>query len=143
MARILNRIIAIGGTTAHQTPKSEAQVRADYITGANVLSSVVAVDNGRVIGWQSVGLHDGEGHIGTFVNPDIQARGVGAEMFALTLQTVRKTGTTRLIATIRADNVPGLRYYARMGFADSASEPDYALTDGRVVGRVHRRLDVV
>lgn len=143
MAAILNEIIAIGGTTAHQHPKTPALVDQDYIRGADVLSSVVAEDASGVIGWQSSALWQGEAHIGSFVRPGIQARGVGAGLFALTLQILRQKPVPAIVATIRADNVPGLAYYGRLGFVDFAAEPDYALEDGRVVGRVHRRFSLV
>jgi L-amino acid N-acyltransferase YncA len=143
MADILNRIIAIGGTTAHETPKSVETVREGYISGPEVLSSVVAEDEGQLIGWQSVEHWQGEAHIGTFVRPGIQARGVGVALFARTRLLIAARGMTAIVASIRADNVPGLAYYARIGFVDVAHEPDYALKDGRVVGRVHRRFDLV
>lgn len=143
MADILNRIIAIGGTTAHETPKTVEAVRAGYITGPEVLSSVVAEDAGQLIGWQSVEHWQGEAHIGTFVRPGIQAKGVGIALFAWTRALIAARGVTVIIASIRADNVPGLAYYARIGFVDVAHEPDYALKDGRVVGRIHRRFDLV
>lgn len=140
MAAILNRIIEIGGTTAHQVPKSSGQVRHDYIDGPDVQTSVVAESEGQVVGWQSVGLWQGLSHIGTFVQPGLQAAGVGARLFALTCAQARAAGITRIEAAIRADNVPGLAYYARIGFADVGHEPEFALNDGRVVGRVHRRF---
>ena len=143
MTRVLNQIIAIGGTTAHETPKSAQQVLADYVTGPDVLSSVVTLVEDRLIGWQSVGRWQDEAHIGTFVAPDVQAKGAGAAMFALTCDTVQKAGVPYLVASIRADNEPGLRYYARMGFTDFASEPHFALSTGQIVGRTHRRFDVV
>jgi L-amino acid N-acyltransferase YncA len=143
MADILNEIIAIGGTTAHETPKTVNEVRTEYISGPEVLSSVVAEDGGKVIGWQSVEHWKGEAHIGTFVRPGIQAKGVGADLFAETRAKVAALGQTAIIASIRADNVPGLAYYARIGFVDVAHDPDYALRDGRVVGRIHRRYDLV
>jgi len=143
MTAILNRIIAIGGTTAHETPKTEDQVRAAYIDGPEVLASVVAEDGGEVIGWQSVGLWHGDPHIGSFGVPGVQARGAGAAMFDLTCQRLRDRGVGYIIASIRADNVPGLAYYARIGFVDVLSDPDFALSDGRVVGRVHRRFGLV
>lgn len=143
MTQILNQIIAIGGTTAHETPKSAQQVLADYVTGPDVLSSVVTLVEDRLIGWQSVGRWQDEAHIGTFVAPDVQAKGAGAAMFALTCDTVQKAGVPYLVASIRADNDPGLRYYARMGFTDFASEPHFALSTGQIVGRIHRRFDVV
>jgi L-amino acid N-acyltransferase YncA len=143
MAQILNQIIAIGGTTAHQHPKSADEVAADYITGPGVIASAVATRDGQVIGWQSVGMWQGDAHIGTFVAPAVQAAGIGAALFALTRDTVQKTGVTTIIASIRADNEPGLRYYARIGFTDFASDPQFSLETGQVVGRIHRRFDVV
>ena len=142
MASILNRIIALGGTTAHEDPKTVEAVLADYVTGPDVLAAVVALDGEQVIGWQSVELWQGEAHIGTFVAPDVQARGTGAAMFALTRAMLAGSGVGAIIASIRADNVPGLAYYARLGFVDFAQDADFALRDGRVVGRVHRRFNL-
>jgi len=142
MARVLNAVIALGGTTAHEHPKTEAQVREDYVEGADVLSSVVAEIEDEVIGWQSVGRWQGEAHIGTFVQPGLQAKGIGAALFAATFDRLRATGTKHIIASIRADNQPGLAYYARIGFRDIGEEPDFCLSDGRKVGRVHRRFDL-
>ncbi len=143
MADILNQIIVIGGTTAHEVAKTVDQVRQDYIAGPEVLSSVVAVDGGQVIGWQSVEHWRGEAHIGTFVRPGIQAKGAGVAMFDRTRALVAARGQKAIIASIRADNVPGLAYYARIGFVDVAHDPGFTLGDGRVVGRVHRRFDLV
>jgi L-amino acid N-acyltransferase YncA len=141
MAAILNAIIAIGGTTAHQEPKSVARVRHSYVTAPGVRAAVVAEAEGRMLGWQSVEFWQGELHIGTFVAPGLQARGVGAALFALTCDLLRPDPAP-IIATIRADNAPGLAYYARMGFREVSRDPDWALQDGRVVGRVNRRFDL-
>ncbi len=142
MTEVLNAVIALGGTTAHETPKSEAQVRRDYVDGPDVLSSVVAEENGQVIAWQSVGLWDGDPHIGSFAAPWVQARGAGSRMFPRTCARLRERGIGHIVAHIRADNVPGLAYYARIGFRDTGQDPDFALGDGRRVGRVHRRFDL-
>jgi L-amino acid N-acyltransferase YncA len=142
MTALLNAVIAKGGTTAHQSPMTEAEVRDHYIDGSDVLSSVVAEDAGKIIGWQSVGHWNGEPHIGTFVQPGLQAKGVGAALFALTLTTLRKTAIRYIIAWIRADNVPGLAYYARIGFRDIGGDPGFALDNGQIVGRVYRRYDL-
>lgn len=142
MTTLLNAVIAKGGTTAHQSPMTEAEVREHYIDGPDVLSSVVAEGAGRIIGWQSVGHWKGEPHIGTFVQPDLQAMGVGAALFALTLTVLRKTAARYIIAWIRADNVPGLAYYARIGFRDIGGDPGFALDNGQVVGRIYRRYDL-
>lgn len=140
MAELLNAIIAIGGTTAHQEPKTAEQIRQGYIDGPEVRTSVLAEDQGQVIGWQSIDFWQGGFHIGSFVRPGIQARGIGAAMFALTLERARAQAIPEIIASIRADNVPGLAFYARMGFVDFAHDPDFALKDGTRVGRIHRRL---
>lgn len=140
MADILNAVIAVGGTTAHEIPKTAEAVRRDYIDGPNVLSTVVAVDGDRVVGWQSVEQWQGEAHIGSFVQPGLQAKGAGARMFALTCETLRAKKLREIVASIRADNVPGLAYYARIGFVDFAQDPDFVLSDGRNVGRIHRRF---
>lgn len=142
MAEVLNAVIALGGTTAHQAPKSAEQVQREYIDGPDVLSSVVALDEGRVIGWQSVGWWQGEAHIGSFVQPGMQAKGAGTAMFALTCDLLRNLGVKAIHASIRADNVPGLAFYGRAGFVDVDSDPEFALEGGQVVGRVLRRFDL-
>lgn len=142
MTSVLNAVISVGGTTAHEHPMTEAQVCDGYVTGPDVLSSVVCDEDGEIVGWQSVEMWEGDPHIGSFVRPGLQARGAGGAMFGLTCQTLRDRGVGHIIAVIRADNRPGLAYYARIGFRDIGLDPDYALKDGRKVGRVHRRLDL-
>ncbi|MDO9638112.1 MAG: GNAT family N-acetyltransferase [Pseudotabrizicola sp.] len=140
MAALLNTIIAIGGTTAHESPKSPATVCHDYIDGPDTITCVVAEEAGQILGWQSVGWHTGDAHIGSFVDPHTQAKGIGAQLFAQTRALCAARGIADVFATIRADNAPGLAYYARLGFADIEAEPDYALSTGQVVGRIHRKL---
>ncbi|MBA3909615.1 MAG: GNAT family N-acetyltransferase [Rhodobacter sp.] len=143
MASLLNEVIAAGGTTAHETPMTASVVREHFVDGRDVLSSVVAVDGDAIIGWQSVGWWDHDPHIGTFVRPGLQAKGVGAALFAATLERLRTCDIDRIIAWIRADNAPGLTYYARIGFRDIGGDPGFALSDGTIVGRIHRRFDLV
>jgi L-amino acid N-acyltransferase YncA len=142
MAAVLNAVIALGGTTAHEVPKTVTEVRTGYVTGPDVLSAVVCEDAGTIIGWQSVEMYNGDPHIGTFVQPGVQAKGIGGAMFDLTCRILRDKGITYIIAHIRADNVPGLAYYARIGFRDIGQDPDFALSNGRKVGRIHRRFDL-
>jgi L-amino acid N-acyltransferase YncA len=140
MADLLNQIIAIGGTTAHQHPKSIEDIKQNYIVGPDCITCVVALLGEVLIGWQAIGWWQAEAHIGTFVTPNGQARGVGVQMFAQTLTLARRAGLRDIHAAIRADNAPGLAYYARIGFVDDSLDPGFALTDGRVVGRVNRRF---
>lgn len=143
MTLLLNEIIAIGGTTAHQDPMSQETVQHYFVDGAPTICCIVAEQEGQIIGWQAVGWWREEPHIGSFVKPGIQAKGVGAQMFALTRDLAKAAGLTVIHASIRADNVPGLAYYAKMGFADYATDPHFTLNDGTVVGRIERRFDLV
>lgn len=146
MTALLNQIISIGGTTAHQHEKTEAEVRADYIEGPGALICHVAEIAGQVVGFQAVGvwpgLPQGWGDIGTFVTPGLQAKGTGQALSDATRTAARARGLIALNATIRTDNLPGLAFYARVGFVDYADDPDWALEDGRVVGRMSRRFDL-
>lgn len=138
MAAILNEIIAIGGTTAHQSPMSAAEVQRYFVDGEEAISCVVAEAEGVPIGWQAIGWWRNEPHIGSFVKVGTQARGIGAQMFALTCGLARAAGLSVIHASIRADNASGLAYYAKMGFVDIGHDAEFALNDGTVVGRVER-----
>ena len=147
MTALQNEIIAIGGTTAYQRPRHEDEVREDYITAPEAVCCHVAVDDdGTLLGFQALGrwpgLPAGWADIGTFVTPARQRSGAGAALFAATAAAARAAGITTINATIRADNVPGLGYYARRGFIIYATDSDWALDDGRVVGRVSKRFDL-
>lgn len=146
MAEVINAIIAIGGTTAHQTPFTPDRIVSHYIAAPGVLSCLVAKDEGRLLGFQAVecwpDLPQGWGDIGSFVAPGLQRGGVGGALMAATVLAMRAAGVATLNATIRADNAPGLAFYARHGFADYASDPDWCLADGTRVGRVSRRRDL-
>ncbi|GLS86010.1 GNAT family acetyltransferase [Cypionkella aquatica] len=146
MSDLQNRIIRIGGTTAHEVEHDAGYVEAHYITGPGVICCHLAEDDSGLIGFQSLGrnaaLADDWGDIGSYVNPDRQRTGAGAALFAATLAVARAKGLVAINATIRGDNVPGLGYYSRRGFVDYAHDAAYRLKDGRVVGRVSKRFEV-
>ena len=140
MTDILIAIVAIGGATAHQPA---ADILTGCIDGPNVLAAVVAEDHGQLIGWQSAELWQDEAHIGTFVQPGIQATGVGAALFPMTRDILTKAGVPSIVASIRAANTPGFAHYARARFVEFAQDAGFALNDGHVVGRLHRRFPLV
>ena len=146
MAALQNQIILIGGTTAHQHPRPPAVVAQAYITGADCICCHVAELDGVVVGFQAVGQHpdlpQGQGDIGSSVSVDVQGRGVGQRLFTATRAACLAAGLTRLNATIRADNVPGLAYYRGLGFTPYADDPEFALQNGQIVGRIHHQLDL-
>ncbi len=143
LCALLNAIIATGGTTAHETPFTDDRFATHYITGPDVICCHLAWADGA-IGFQGLSSHpdlpDGWADIGTFVAPPARGTGAGAALFAATRAFAQALGFTGLNATIRADNAPGLGYYARLGFQDLSSDPGYCLQDGRRVGRINRRL---
>ncbi|WP_112311648.1 GNAT family N-acetyltransferase [Pseudogemmobacter bohemicus] len=147
MTALQNRIIRQGGTTAYEDERGEAQIIASYIAPPeHGICCHVAEIAGQLAGFQTVGLNpalpEGWAEIGTFVSSEIQARGIGQALFTTTRTVARAAGVRVLNATIRADNRPGLAYYARIGFADYSADPGWALKGGEVVGRVSRRLDL-
>jgi L-amino acid N-acyltransferase YncA len=143
MAEILNDIIAIGGTTAHEHPLSPAEIAPHFIEGPGVETCVLAENAGRVLGWQSLALWQEDLHIGTFVRPALQANGLATGLFAATRDAARARGLTQMIAHIRADNAPGLACYARLGFSDIGEDPGCTLGNETVVGRIDRRFNLV
>jgi L-amino acid N-acyltransferase YncA len=145
-AALLNRIIEIGGTTAHQAPFGDARF-ADSHLGPDCIACHVVLDPAdAVAGFQWLGRHDdlpeGCGDIATFTRRDPRLPGAGRALFAATLGAARAAGVTAIHATIRADNAGGLGYYHAMGFSDHAIARAVPLADGRRVDRISKRLEL-
>jgi L-amino acid N-acyltransferase YncA len=146
LADLLNAIIGRGGTTALEDPFTPERLAEAYLTGPDVLCCFVAVDRetGRLEGFQTLGrypgLPAGVGDIGTFARIDGKQRGVGSALFAATRDRARRLGLVAINATIRADNVGGLTFYGKMGFADHSVTSNVPLRNGRPVDRVHKRF---
>ncbi len=150
MTAILNEIIALGGTTAHQRPFDEDRMLHHYIAPPDPLSCQVAEDDGTVLGFQYLGwatdpddpMPEGWAIIASFVASSAAGKGVGQHLFAATKAVAIKAGVKTIDATIRADNVPGLRYYGGLGFTDYDRLIGVPLRDGTVVDRVRKRYDL-
>lgn len=145
--RILNEIIGIGGTTAHELPFSEEIFAQAYLIGSDRICSHVVLDAaGAVAGFQWLGFHPGLpdtcGDIATFTRRTPPLRGAGTALFAATCAAARARGLIALNATIRADNGPGLGYYAKMGFEDHGHRRAVPLQDGTPVDRISKRYDL-
>jgi RimJ/RimL family protein N-acetyltransferase len=145
LAELLNAIIARGGTTALEAPFSPEQLAKTYLTGPKVISCFVAIDpvSGSALGFQTLvredHLPEGWGDIGTFAKVDGTQRGVGTALFAATRARALELGLIVLNAEIRADNVGGLAFYARMGFEDHDVKLGAPLADGTPVDRIYKR----
>jgi L-amino acid N-acyltransferase YncA len=142
---LLNAIIAAGGTTALEDPFTPDGLAETYLTGPAVHCCFVALDpaTGRIEGFQTLGrypaLPTDVGDIGTFARMDGKQKGVGTALFAATRMRARELGLHAINATIRADNIGGLAFYARQGFVDHAVDKGVPLKDGTPVDRIMKR----
>ena len=144
IAAIFNDIIAIGGTTAYESP-----LAPDYFLqfidqpDPKVFLHVAEADQ-QIVGLQWMEpLDPPKNHVGgiaTFARPGTAQRGIGSALFATTRSASITAGYTELVAKIRADNHGGLAYYEKMGFRDDHVVPAVPLQDGTPVDRIVKRL---
>lgn len=142
---LLNAIIRIGGTTAAEIELSETVFERHYLTAEKKICCHVALDGpGCVAGFQWLGT---EPHldakcadIATFARLDSPIRGTGRALFQTTSDFARARGFDQVNAKIRADNVPGLGYYSKMGFVDYSVARAVPLQDGTPVDRISKRF---
>ena len=146
MADILNEIIAIGGTTAHEKPVTAQKLEDSYLN-SDAYCCVVAIDDaGEVAGFQA--LENGSeygvgiGEISSFARQTPKTPGTGSALFKATVEGARAANLSAINAKIRADNVPGLAYYTKMGFQDHSVIPGVPLSDGTPVDRVLKRYQL-
>ena len=149
MTELLNAIIETGGTTAQQSLFDDERMRSHYIAPDNNISCQVALDGDDLVGFQSLYWADpsftGENSrpadwavIASFVKEGQQGKGIGIHLFEATRQSAIAAGVTAIDARIRADNVPGLAYYERMGFRQDSVIKGVPLRDGTKVDRVRK-----
>ncbi|WP_434053232.1 MAG: GNAT family N-acetyltransferase [Roseibium sp.] len=129
MAELINRIIAIGGTTAYRAAFDSEKIVSEFIGPELAICCHVAVEDGEICGFQALLWADpswpGEDKlpsdwavIATYVDPDMHGKGIGRTLFTRTAAAAQEAGVTAIDATIRKENTGGLSYYSRMGFVD-------------------------
>ena len=113
--------------------------KAHYFDDPKIVHTVLSDD--RPIGFQAVFAKDETLlSIGSFTDQRHIVRGAGSVMFAATRAAAKQAGFSYIDAKIRADNVPGLAYYAKMGFVDFKIDKGVPLADGTPMDRVTKRL---
>jgi L-amino acid N-acyltransferase YncA len=147
LADLINAVIRAGGTTALQEEFTPAALDQAYLTGPEVHCCFVAEDDrGELAAFQTLirfpESPDTIGDIGTFARIDRKQSGAGSALFAATRARALELGFSQLNATIRADNVGGLAFYSKQGFADHGISPGVPLDDGTAVDRVHKRFQL-
>lgn len=142
LSELLNHTIALGGSTAYETPFSPDSFLDEFLTGKAVHSAQVALDGLQPVGFQVLfhmtGDHPSALAIATFADQRVQLRGVGKALFEVTRENT--LGMSYIQAVIRADNVSGLAYYRGRGFTDFGVRPGVLLTDGTPVDRIETRF---
>ena len=146
LTAILNAIIAAGGTTGYETPFTPDSFAEKFLTGPALLSSFCVLDGATPAGFQVLmrdpRLPPDWASIASFTRRDPPLKGAGRALFAATLARARALGLVAIDATIRADNVPGLSFYTKMGFVEYDRARAVPLRDGTPVDRIHHRLAV-
>ncbi len=146
LAALLNRIIDIGGTTAYQTPFTEARFANEFLDSATRIACTLALFDGHPCGYQFLGRPTKDAYptpeawafIASFVAPGMQGHGIGKALWSDTLLAARSAGVQAIDATIRADNVAGLRFYSGLGFTDWDVIRGKPLHDGTPVDRIRK-----
>jgi GNAT superfamily N-acetyltransferase len=137
---VINHIISLGGSTAHEDAFDEAGFADHYLDEPKV-ANVVLID-GRIVGFQAAfEIETGVYSIGSFTDQKHPARGSGAALFAKTQTDCRSLGGSSIIAKITSDNFGGLAYYTKMGFQPDTTLPNYfTRNSGKVVDRIVTRF---
>ena len=148
MARLLNEIIAEGGTTALTDPVTGATLVEWMADKSEHGAWHVAVDAGEeVVGFQWIAqggdyLPPEAAEIATFVRVGQTGLGIGSKLFEATRTAAKALGYSWINANIRADNEGGLIYYQSRGFQDYGRIEDYEMANGEVVDKVLKRFDL-
>ncbi|MGJ8597779.1 N-acetyltransferase family protein [Sulfitobacter sp.] len=147
MARLLNEIIRIGGTTALVRPVTGEDI-TDWMSSSPDHSAWhVALDpTEQVVGFQWIDASDQlppeAAEIATFVQVGQTGLGIGSALFSATAKAAKLLGYVWIRANIRADNEGGLTYYQSRGFRDYGVIEGYQLANGTRVDKRLKRYDI-
>lgn len=147
MARLLNKIIEIGGTTALTRPVTGDDLIEWMAVNAEQSAWRIALDHTEtVVGFQWIGPHlnlpSEACDIASFVRVGRTQLGIGSALFEATAIAAKELGYVWINATIRADNTGGLTYYQSRGFRDWHLDEGVALASGQIVNKISKRYDL-
>ena len=147
MAKLLNEIIQIGGTTALTRPVTGQDLKEWMAVNSDASAWHVALDGmERVVGFQWVSPHPKlppeACDIATFVQVGRTGLGIGSALFTATSGAAKSLGYRWINATIRVDNEGGLTYYQSRGFRTWAVDENVPLDSGQMVDKISKRFDV-
>jgi L-amino acid N-acyltransferase YncA len=147
MARLLNEIITIGGTTALVRPVTGEDLNEWMSASPECSAWHVALDTSeQVVGFQWVSPHPKlppqACDIATFVQTGRTGLGIGSALFTANARAAKSLGYKWINATIRADNEGGLTYYQSRGFRTWTVDEGVTLDSGLIVDKISKRYDV-
>lgn len=147
MARLLNEIITIGGTTALTRSVTGSDLKEWMAVSSDRSAWHVALDGQEhVVGFQWISPHPDlppeAVDVATFVRVGQTGLGIGSALFNATAKAGKKLGYTWINATIRADNEGGLTYYQSRGFRDWHLDRNVKLGSGQIVDKISKRYDM-
>lgn len=147
MARLLNEIIGIGGTTAMVRAVTAGDITEWMACAPGRSTWHVALDElERVVGFQWIepngALPPGAADVATFVQIGRTGLGIGSALFTATAKAAEDLGYVWINANIRADNHGGLTYYQSRGFRDYGAIEGHRLADGTRVDKRLKRYDL-
>ncbi len=129
MSRLLNRLVALGGSTAHLLPFDEDRIRTTFVESKFSICCFVAIEEETMVGFQALEWADPNWSgpdplsadwaiIATYVASNRHGKGIGRKLFASTRFTAKAANVKRIDATIRRENLGGQAYYQSIGFTD-------------------------
>ncbi|MGQ9624062.1 MAG: GNAT family N-acetyltransferase [Candidatus Bathycorpusculaceae bacterium] len=88
--------------------------------------SLVAVDDGKVIGYAQANVHEHQGILEDIVvAKDYQGRGIGKLLLNKILQTLRRRGATLVLAEVHYKCASAIPFYYKHGFRIIGFMQDY------------------
>ncbi|WP_300056739.1 GNAT family N-acetyltransferase [uncultured Roseobacter sp.] len=147
MARLLNEIIEIGGTTALTRVVTGSDIQDWMATDEDQSAWHVAVNRHEaVVGFQWIAPNQDlpmeAVDIATFVQVGQSGLGIGSALFDATAKAAKALGYRWINATIRTDNEGGLTYYQSHGFRDWRFDQGVMLANGQRVDKISKRYDL-
>lgn len=102
---------------------------------------VVAVENGKVVGWCDIRRHPQPTHahcgtLGMGIIPGYRDRGLGTRLIKAALDLARESDLHRVELHVHADNERAIALYEKVGFVREGVARDAVRIDGRFIDSI-------
>lgn len=122
----------LAATQALPFAQIEAFIRDNVVNDA---VQFVALDGARVVGWADIFPHWADaiahcGRLGMGILPEYRRQGFGEGLVRACMAKAKLKGITRIELEARADNLPAIRLYEKIGFVHEALKRNAMRFDG-------------